>query len=321
MNRFILAVIVLCAPVVAGAQPAPDAADGPKSPFEIRTYNVGDLLRPAQRGEIDLQGQSPQIAPLVDTSVLVGVIQQLIDTQSWIDNGGSIGQIQVLGPTLIIRQTPENHGEILSLLQRVRAEQGPVQQLNIRAYWLLLDGDDLKALTDAAAKSGQPVIVVPDELITDERLYSTATASTFSGRAVKLRSAREQTYISDVTPIVAQNSVGYDPQPATATSGVTLTLLPQVQQDGQILLDVQNSVSEIDDISQVTMPARVTPPATGPAEAGQVDRLNVVTQALTTSLRIPAGSRVLVGGMTLDPAAKAKPARQLFLVLRIDVAG
>jgi hypothetical protein len=324
MLRTITICLLLPTLVLAQAQPATEPAET-ESLSEIRTYNVGDLLkpdqkRPWQKDEIPSGQSPPAMAPMVDTGALVKVIQELVDTDSWRENGGEIGQIQVLGPTLVIKQTPANHDQILNLLQQVRAEQGPMQLLNLRAYWLLLDSDDVRTLTDAAAKSGQPFAIVPDEMLSDERIYSVAQASTFSGSELKLGSKRERAYIHDVTPIVAQNAVGYDPQPNDAISGARLRVTPQLQPDGQVVVELHSLVSEIDEISQALMPANVSDPATAPAKAGLIDLPNMLNHDLETTLRVPAGKRVLVGGMTLDPAGKAKPLRQLYLVMQIDVA-
>ena len=47
-----------------------------------------------------------------------------------------------------------------------------------------------------------------------------------------------------------------------------------------------------------------------------VDRLNVLAQQLRTTLRVPLGKPVLVGGMTLEPTPKSRDAKQLYLMSR-----
>jgi hypothetical protein len=49
-----------------------------------------------------------------------------------------------------------------------------------------------------------------------------------------------------------------------------------------------------------------------------LDRLDIVTQQLMTTLRVPAGQAVIAGGMTLEPGENVQAA-QLYLVVQADV--
>jgi hypothetical protein len=51
-----------------------------------------------------------------------------------------------------------------------------------------------------------------------------------------------------------------------------------------------------------------------------VDRVNIVAQQLATSLRVPLGRPVLVGGMTFPGPQTDEPAgQQLYLVIEVTV--
>jgi hypothetical protein len=54
------------------------------------------------------------------------------------------------------------------------------------------------------------------------------------------------------------------------------------------------------------------------ATATMIDRLNVVNQEFATTVRLPIGKKVLLGGMTLEPASQTDPGRQLYLVVELD---
>ena len=60
---------------------------------------------------------------------LVDSIQKLIEdnvaTETWKDNGGSVGSLRVFDPSgqLIVTQTPENHRQLVALLDRIREER------------------------------------------------------------------------------------------------------------------------------------------------------------------------------------------------------
>lgn len=66
-------------------------------------------------------------------------------------------------------------------------------------------------------------------------------------------------------------------------------------------------------------PARLTGAATRPAEGVvpvPVDRLDVGVQQMRTTVRVPVGRAVVVGGMTKEPGTDG---RQMYLVA--EVAG
>jgi hypothetical protein len=90
----------------------------------------------------------------------------------------------------------------------------------------------------------------------------------------------------------------------------------------------------VDVMSIMSLPGPSEPPATvtsvmqasGGATTtptvvnGTLDRLNIISQEMRTTARIPMKKRVIVGGMTLNPA-KSDDAGQLYLILEVNVAG
>jgi hypothetical protein len=66
-------------------------------------------------------------------------------------------------------------------------------------------------------------------------------------------------------------------------------------------------------------PRATTQPVAGGGTAA-IDRLNTLKQEFRSSVRMPLGKKVLIGGMTLDPASKNTGGpRQLYLVVQADV--
>ena len=59
-----------------------------------------------------------------------------------------------------------------------------------------------------------------------------------------------------------------------------------------------------------------SPSTTQPTDS--IDRLNQVRQELRTTVRLPLARKVLIGGMTLEPAAKEEASRQLYLVIEAE---
>jgi hypothetical protein len=103
--------------------------DGPAS---VRVYDVRDLIekflkegrlalaypttRPATR---ELGAQPGTYEDTVDS--ITRLIEDTVNTDSWKDNGGSLGALRELAGRLIITQTPAAHRQIVGLLRTLRA--------------------------------------------------------------------------------------------------------------------------------------------------------------------------------------------------------
>src|SRR4051794_10161330 len=89
-------------------------------------------------------GQTPLFcAPTTQPSAsdlagsLVSLIQDTVATDTWRDNGGTIGNIRQLNGILIVTQTSENHRLIADLLQQLRQNHG--RMVVVQAFWVLAD--------------------------------------------------------------------------------------------------------------------------------------------------------------------------------------
>jgi hypothetical protein len=121
--------------------------------------------------------------------------------------------------------------------------------------------------------------------------------------------------------------VGYQPIIEKPNFGVTLEIRPTLSTVGKdVVIDLK---------STVTFPTQEMQPADamgmpGMSSMPQVDRLSIQTQELVTTLRVPLGQPVLVGGMTylvpiadeakqVSQQAQAGPSeqRQLYLVIEL----
>src|SRR5690349_14467662 len=130
----IIAILVaLTGAVSAFGQPttAPSGAD---AEVVTRVYEITDLLMqkrdyPAPvRNETKpnstggtlglLDGPAPtsQPAPADMTSAIISLIEETIASDTWRDNGGTVGNIRLLNDEMIIMQTAENHRLIAKLL-------------------------------------------------------------------------------------------------------------------------------------------------------------------------------------------------------------
>ena len=205
----------------------------------------------------------------------------------------------------------------------------------------LLEPADVNAISatsevaDASNKgrgAAKPMPVVDDAMLAHAKLYCQAQTTCFSGQTVGIKSGRARSFVTNITPVVGTQAVGYQPTLEVVNSGALLQITPQLSPDGtSVLLDLRSTVTETTSsprsigINGTGTPSVVNEagrPTTEPTvdSAGVIDRPNVVEQSFATTARLPLGKRVLVAGMTLEPAAAGdrSATRQLYLAVEVD---
>jgi type II secretory pathway component GspD/PulD (secretin) len=302
-----------------------------------RVYDISDLLwarndyfAPAATMEMASEGNRPLFgggaAPDGGNTIsgpsrqdladnIVKLIQDTISPETWKANGGNYGNLRELSGQLVVTQLPENHQRIQKVLEALRTDRG--RMVVVRAYWLLLEPEAVPPISGQPGAKELPTI--DDKLIDANHLYSAAQTMCFSGQTVHVTSGRTRSVVTDITPVVASNAVGYNPTLTSMRSGVVLQVTPHLEPEGpdaRCDVDLQSDVTELGNIDsdKIKMPATTEPSSTLDA----IDRVNAVRQELRTTVRLPLGKKVLVGGMTLEPAAKEEAAKQLYLVIQAD---
>jgi hypothetical protein len=256
---------------------------------------------------------------------LIDLIKETIATDTWRDNGGSLGAIRELGGQLIVTQTLENQKLLESLLSQLREANG--RMVRVQARWLLLAPGEARGLL--VAQSPDPGIALVDQAALDKLPDSMVTyrgeVTCFNAQAVSIASGRTHSAITDQQPVVAQNAVAMSPTVRQVQAGIMLEVLPTLQagKDG-VVVDLKTRLAQWNDPTPLALPSSVatTRPAdlnvAGATNPAAIDRLNMVSQDLKTAIRMPLGKPVLVGGLTLDPTPAIAGGQQLYLVLRID---
>ena len=281
-----------------------------------------------------------------DIDSLIKLMQDMVDPPSWRDAGGSEGSVRQFGSLLIVTQTEENHREIQSLIDGIRKEVGPTRMVNVRADWVLVGPDELRGLVkpaaagnesardagQAAAKpSSQEVDRGALDKLWGQTVHYRASVTGFNGQTVHVTSGRGRTVVTGLEPAVGTGVGLFGLRTSLVQAGATLQVTPSVTPDGKsAVLDVRSVVSDWDTPgAPIKAPA---PTTTGPmveegrlvkgmaAEAPPVDRINVLAQQLRTTLRVPLGKPVLVGGMTLEPSPKTADSKQLYLVVEVTTS-
>lgn len=330
IRLLVLTSIILCGSAARAQEPKPAEDDVATI---VRTYNVADLLRvaadypldsdivpPTGFGRIDQNGgglfvdpgavESRKSAPKESLDPLARLIIQLVDQDSWQENGGSVGRIEPFNSLLVIRQTKDNHEKINALLNDIRSQAGPSQIVAVRATWVLL----------APGDAPPPSSVVAPDWLAKQKIYCEGRTVCFSGQTVHITSGRGRTLISELTPIVGDSSVAFDPHVSLVQSGVSLQIAPQLVPGSQTaILDLRSYASEWDDTTAAPVSGVVATQPVGQAQTtSAVDRADILAQEMKTTLRAPLDKLVVVGGMTLDPAAQEQQGKQLCLIVEVN---
>lgn len=294
------------------------------------------------------------ISALMDQ--LIDVIVSTVDHGSWKENGRGEAEIQPFGNSLVIWQSRNAHSQIEGLLDSLAKNQADQKTLTIDARWLLLSSDELDELM-TGEKS--PPTVDRDLLANFTRRGTSLRGITncFSGQLVYLISGTRRNNVSSWIPVVgsleipherehlvansgevriqfAQNqssgraaaerdpSVGYQPVITTNNSGALLEIRPtKIRGVEEAVVDLKSTITV--EGQQEREGSRVGERVGSPTPP-HVDLVAMDTQELTTTLRMPLGKPVLVGGMThIAPQSNGQSQdttgenAQLYLVLEV----
>ncbi len=332
-------VVLLCAIAVLLPRPALGQASGSRggaagadSQITIRSYDISDLVRSnanypyteasrfpngralSYRGETPAPSSRPAAGS--EVPALMELIRSTVASNTWRDNGGQIGQIRALGTILVVEQTRDAHEQIQKMLDELRKIVGPMQVMTVHSTWVMAQpGAIIKTSTEAS-----------DEWVAKQKVVCESQITCFSGQTVHVSSGNDRLHATDLTPVVASNAVAYDPTIFIGLFGMALQLTPQVVPGSDdAIVDVMSIMSlpgpseppaTVTSVMQASGGATTTPTVVN----GTLDRLNIISQEMRTTARIPMKKRVIVGGMTLNPA-KSDDVGQLYLILEVNVAG
>jgi hypothetical protein len=273
--------------------------------------------------------EKPTAETVATAEQLVKLIQDTVAPTSWRDAGGDIGQIRVLNGALVVTQNGEGHRQVEELLRQLRDQQGHL--VRVRAHWLLVQPAQLVSLLigDANAPLREVDVAAMEKLPADVVHYRGEIVC-FSGQTVHITAGRIRNAVYDVNPIVGSDAVAFDPAMTGIESGAVLQVTPSVQSDAKsATLDLHSVVADaslegrIDLVNSATV--ATTKPTNRPGGAdwdatasASIDRANVLSQELHTTVRVKLGPAVLVGGMTSEPTPRAATAgAQWVLVLQV----
>jgi len=335
------------------------AAEAAKiEPLVIRMYNVQDLMlgrdfpyrstvMPPTSLEPDMSGpaygsaeaaaaaggrgqlfgateptEDRSAASALTPNVLVDLIQRTVEPDSWVENGGQ-GKIDRVGALLVVTQTAENHKKIAELLEQFRTDR---PMIGIEARWMLLDDAQVAQIVpEDAAKRTVPIQVTAAALKEAKAtVVYRAQVTCFDRQTTHMASGQAQALMSNMTPVVAEAAVGWDPTISTVLWGALLEITPALTPGGNsVILKLHSCITESQKMSTRHVESAIPSSSSGakdnPGGAGvakaDVDLPEFLLHTFRTTVRAPLDKGILIGGMT---SPKATDGKVLYLFLQVS---
>jgi hypothetical protein len=265
------------------------------------------------------------------------LIQSEIDPVSWRDAGGSESSMLAYDTRLIITTRAENHAQISQMLAELQKQSS--RPVRLRATWAALTDDELKAVLDPPSETNNNnagvriVNLAALDRMKDAVRYR-AEINTLHGQRVNVTAGRARSVLSGLDAVVGNGAAALEPTIDLVLAGACLQVRPILSADSStVTLDLRCVISRWDPADAPPLkipqavastqptgaPAAPPPPATQPAPAAEIERLNMPVQLLATTARIPTGRAALIGGMTADHGAKDDH-RPLYLIIEATAA-
>jgi hypothetical protein len=131
----------------------------------------------------------------------------------------------------------------------------------------------------------------------------------FDRQTVHLASGRGQAIMANITPVVGEAAVGFDPVVSQLLWGVLLEVTPALAPDGKsVTLRLHSLVTEPQAMRTKTIEASGPTNAKGESSGAksEIDLPDFLLHTFRTAMRVPVDKGVLIGGMTSPKAADGK---------------
>jgi general secretion pathway protein D len=305
------------------------------------------------------ENNQPTRQDLVDS--IVKLIEDTVSTETWKDNGGTVGSLRELSGQLIVTQTPENQRNLVKLLEQLRETRAI--QVTIETRFLKVQRNFIESIgvdfdfqfnnVSNKINGGGPIqfaqnsnlftqpsnldTTLPGSLGTLFPLGTIATGLTyiddfqatiliqatqaqqtssqitaprvtlFNGQRAYVLVATTQAYVSDLTPVVGSNAVGFDPTISTVQSGVLLDVQATVSADRKyVTLTLRPQLSNLLALVPFAIGgSTITPTGNNPAtqpfnSSATIQQPEVQITEVRTTVSVPDGGTLLLGGQSIS---------------------
>lgn len=119
----------------------------------------------------------------------------------------------------------------------------------------------------------------------------------FNGQRAYVAIAQEQAYVADLTPKVAENAIAYDITVGYVPTGTVLDVEATVSADRRyVTMTVRPQVSTLNGFTQYVISGELDPTGNATSGVGFVQLPNVTIQDIQTTVSVPDGGTLLLGG-------------------------
>jgi hypothetical protein len=237
-------------------------------------------------------------------------LQSIVAVDSWTDNGGLEGVIQVMDDSLLIRQTPANHKQIAELLASLRSAAVPIR---IDVRWLSVPARVMDAVSEVQG-SVRVLKKIDDEPLLNENptaVVDRIELSAYSGDPLLATSGTRIPYVSDLEPVVGSGAVGFDPTISMIDAGASLRGSAYVLPGDEVRLDLV--------AGHVTLTEMATFSAGQDVAVIQTPR--VADRTMAIRMTAPLGKPVVVGAVSASTGTtQPSDGKMIYLVITVDAA-
>ncbi len=284
------------------------------------------LNGPTQRQQVLHQLGEGSSAGQSSMDDLINAIKVTISPELWNAEGG--GSVAKLGNALIISADVDTHDQIDAMLNLFRKRWGSVRTVSLEAYWLWLteaelapalveaparpgQGDDIKTFGLIKADAWKKILADRQNAESKHRAGWRAKITCYNGQTVSTVSGTQRLAVVQVRPIISrgeddkpQGRVAYRPEVNLIQEGAALQVTPIASVSGEtVLLDVHSRVC-LPEEKPAAQPKEVVKQIHAEGDPAQIveviDRSRLAVQRFSTTLRVPVGEPMLVGGMTFS---------------------
>jgi len=270
-------------------------------------------------GLFEEEATSEEITQAELVENVLGMITETVDPDSWADST-RVG-IRSFGPRLLVTQTLRGHREIEALLGQLRKERFADRMISFYARWVVMDRE--KAAAMLAGKGGTLEVSEESLKAADAKVAYEARLTCFAGQVVHMAAGNVQTLLTQVEPVVGENTSALRPVMTGTLWGALLEASAAVDTEGtKAEVSLRSIVGEPTDALRKTVlisshqPRGQKEPTPGPTV--ELDMPAFDLQTFSTNIRVPLGKAVLIGGTTMP--TKDGSSRVLYLVLDVSLA-
>lgn len=275
---------------------------------ELRTYDLRDLLVRILDfpGEVLVPMELDTAPPIsfemeepgavtVNEDMIAELIQVSIEPESW--DSSYDHTIDLMGGVLFVRHTPEVQAQVEAFIEGLRS----------RSQIQIVTEAQLMAMTEAeleAARKNGPAVERPTGA-----LLGAADVICFNTQRTTASRFERRTHVGAYEANVADGSAQAEPKSRVVNEGVQLDVRPIASADRRsVTLELRFDMTD------------VTSMKIAKTAVGDLDQPQVTTYTLNSTISIPSGSWVIVGGLGDYLTADAEP-RRAVLVVRSTIYG